>query len=721
MSNNYGIIQLITNGSGDLFLTGNPEITFFKCVYRRHTNFSIESIEVPFNNYVNFNKISMINIPKIGDLVNKIYLKVILPSISFKDKVLSSYKVYETINLKDLINILMNDELNNDEKIEEIEKINITEENDDITIEPDTQNIEEINNIKITIEELIRKKILRLNINYDILKEYFNLFMKLYNEISNINKDLEYNYSAHNILVYINNLISSYSNTKLNLNENIEYNNEIINIIKEIIEKSRIYNLDQNISISQEFNSTDIINIFKIYQLELNKNDIIIVDEESTEPLPIDNIKHLKDYNIIINKEEDYHDDEEMDKKNLIKIINFIEIIKKYIKIIDKEYNLLIKYYEDILKEVLNNNYKFAWVERLGYALIDYIEINIGGNKIDKQYGQWMNIWYELTKNKNLEEKFNELIGNIKELTEYNKEEKPEYTLYIPLQFWFNKYIGLSLPLVALENNDVQLKFKFRSFQELSYINKPFTNILGSLDNMLINNNKQLKASLLIDYIYLDTNERLKFARAGHEYLIEQIQINQETDLLEKKHSIKLNFNHPVKGLVWVIQRCKDLMNNDNKNKCLWDKYTLEKSKIDDYYFEDLTEEEIEELTDEQKELYKINKSSFKYNPILSSSLTFNDKDRCKENINNYYNYLQPYQHLNNSPNEGINSYWFSLMPNEYQPSGECNMSDIPEIRLNLNINPYFENTKDPYNLYVYAVNYNILRIIGGFGNIAYV
>ena len=721
MSNNYGIIQLITNGSGDLFLTGNPEITFFKCVYRRHTNFSIESIEVPFNNYVNFNKISMINIPKIGDLVNKIYLKVILPSISFKDKVLSSYKVYETINLKDLINILMNDDLNNDEKIEEIEKINITEENDDITIEPDTQNIEEINNIKITIEELIRKKILKLNINYDILKEYFNLFMKLYNEISNINKDLEYNYSAHNILVYINNLISSYSNTKLNLNDNIEYNNEIINIIKEIIEKSRIYNLDQNISLSQEFNSTDIINIFKIYQLELNKNDIIIVDEESTEPLPIDNIKHLIDYNTIINKEEDYHDDEEMDKKNLIKVLNFIEIIKKYIKLIDKEYNLLIKYYEDILKEVLNNNYKFAWVERLGYALIDYIEINIGGNKIDKQYGQWMNIWYELTKNKNLEEKFNELIGNIKELTEYNKEEKPEYTLYIPLQFWFNKYIGLSLPLVALENNDVQLKFKFRSFQELSYINKPFTNILGSLDNMLINSNKQLKASLLIDYIYLDTNERLKFARAGHEYLIEQIQINQETDLLEKKHSIKLNFNHPVKGLVWVIQRCKDLMNNDNKNKCLWDKYTLENSNIDDYYFEDLTEEEIEELTDEQKELYKINKSSFKYNPILSSSLTFNDKDRCKENINNYYNYLQPYQHFNNSPIEGINSYWFSLMPNEYQPSGECNMYDIPEIRLNLNINPYFENTKDPYNLYVYAVNYNILRIIGGFGNIAYV
>ena len=332
-----------------------------------------------------------------------------------------------------------------------------------------------------------------------------------------------------------------------------------------------------------------------------------------------------------------------------------------------------------------------------------------------------MNIWYELTKNKQLEEKFNEIIGDIKELTDYNKEEKPEYTLYIPLQFWFNKYIGLSLPLVALENNDVQLKFKFRSFQELSYINKPFTNILGSLDNLLINNNKQLKASLLIDYIYLDTNERLKFARAGHEYLIEQIQINQETDLLEKKHSLKLNFNHPVKGLVWVIQRKKDLMNNDNKNKCLWDKYTLENSNIDDYYFKDLTEEEIKELTDEQKELYKIDKSSFIYNPILSSSLIFNDKFRCKENINNYYNYLQPYQHLNNSPSEGINSYWFSLMPNEYQPSGECNMSDIPTIILSLNINPYFENTKDLYNLYVYAINYNILRIIGGFGNIAYV
>ena len=238
---------------------------------------------------------------------------------------------------------------------------------------------------------------------------------------------------------------------------------------------------------------------------------------------------------------------------------------------------------------------------------------------------------------------------------------------------------------------------------------------------MLMNNNKQLKASLLIDYIYLDTNERLKFARAGHEYLIEQIQINQETDLLEKKHSIKLNFNHPVKGLVWVIQRCKDLINIDNKNKCLWTNFTLENSNINDYYFDNLTDDEIDELTDEQKEQYKINKSSFKYNPILSSSLTFNDKDRCKENINNYYNYLQPYQHFNNSPAEGINSYWFSLMPNEYQPSGECNMSDIPEIRLTLNINSYFENTKDPYNLYVYAVNYNILRIIGGFGNIAYV
>lgn len=728
---NYGIIQLITNGSGDLFLTGNPEITFFKCVYRRHTNFSIESIEVPFNNYVNFNKTSMINIPKIGDLVNKIYLKAVLPSIAFKDTNISNYKVYENINLDDLINILTNDDLNNDEKIKKIEKININEENNDVSIKPNNSNIQEIdNNIKITIYELINNKLLELYNNYDILKDYINLFMSLYNKIKEIYETKLINiYDAYNLLVTINKTIETYNNTKLNLSDDtlLQYKNKLREIISELIKKSRIYNIDRNIPLTEEYVDIDLINIFFIYKINLNK--IIEVVEEITEETEEYNVNPLlSDYETIINendkteqeKEKYINEDKSWDEMKLERVKKNIELIKRRLKDIDYKYCLLINEYEKIMKDIQNDNCKFAWVEKIGYALIDYIEVSIGGNKIDKQYGQWMEIWNELTSNKQLEEKFNELIGNVKELTDFNKEEKEEYTLYVPLQFWFNKYIGLSLPLVALENNDVQLKFKFRSFQELTYINKKFTDTYGSLDNLFYNNNKQLKASLLIDYIYLDTNERLKFARAGHEYLIEQIQINTEKDLIEKKHSIKLNFNHPVKGLVWVIQRSKDLINNDNLNKCLWFDYTLENSNID-YYFENLTEEEIEELTEEQKEQYKIDKSTFKYNPILSSSLTFNDKDRFKLNINNYYNYLQSYQHFNNSPKEGINSYWFSLMPNEYQPSGECNMSDIPEIRLTLNINPYFENTKDTYNLYVYAVNYNILRIIGGFGNIAYV
>jgi hypothetical protein len=287
---------------------------------------------------------------------------------------------------------------------------------------------------------------------------------------------------------------------------------------------------------------------------------------------------------------------------------------------------------------------------------------------------------------KDQQEAYFRMIGNVDELTTFDRTTKPQYTMLIPLQFWFCRYSGAALPLVALNYNDISLRIKFRKFSECAYIESTVSDTT-SLDDILDNKGIDMEASLLIEYIYLDSEERRKFAQASHEYLIEQLQVEYEDNFMEKTCQMNLYFEHPCKGLLWIVQQNSLLKNLDGHTKCQWTSYLTETGEI----------------------------------PVLTSEMIFDNYTRIEKQSYGYFNYLQPYMCTKNTPSDGINCYWFSLFPYEHQPSGTCNMSKIPYVKMMFHINPYFYDNNETYTMTVYAVNYNILRIIGGMGNVAYV
>jgi len=301
-----------------------------------------------------------------------------------------------------------------------------------------------------------------------------------------------------------------------------------------------------------------------------------------------------------------------------------------------------------------------------GLRLINYVEIEIGGQKIDKQYSHWMYIWNELSLPKSKRAGYDDMVGAAGGLVSgLNKQ------LFVPLEFWFCRNVGLALPLIALQYHEVKINLNFESMDKCKGE--------GQTDDL-----KTFGASLWVDYIFLDTDERRRFAQLSHEYLIEQLQFTGEEAVAENVKS-KLNFNHPCKELIWFVS---------NKNKIEdWMNYTTDNADM--------------------KESAIVSKNKTK-----NAKLVLNGNDRFAERHGSYFNMVQPFQHHENVPsNAGINVYSFALKPEEHQPSGTLNMSRIDTAVLNLTTNTV-DTANDALN--VYAVNYNVLRIMSGMGGIAY-
>jgi hypothetical protein len=199
---------------------------------------------------------------------------------------------------------------------------------------------------------------------------------------------------------------------------------------------------------------------------------------------------------------------------------------------------------------------EFAWVRRLGHAIIEYTELEIGGSQIDKQYGDWLTIWYELTHEVGQEYGYAKMIGDIPLLTDIstlswdcpeNNLLKPSYRLYVPLQFYFCRNNGLALPLIALQYHQVKIYVLFRPAFQCFIASAAFGR--GAEPFELED------TSLWVNYVYLDTEERRRFAQVSHEYLIEQLQFTGEESIgLANSGKFKLNFNHPCKALYWVTR-----------------------------------------------------------------------------------------------------------------------------------------------------------------------
>jgi hypothetical protein len=324
------------------------------------------------------------------------------------------------------------------------------------------------------------------------------------------------------------------------------------------------------------------------------------------------------------------------------------------------------------------------------------------------------------------------MVGADKDITSFNNT-----TLYIPLEFWFCRNVGLALPLIALQYHEVKIKIDFETKEKCLFSSKgassteseayvPGTGTVADITDM----------SLWVDYIFLDTDERRRFAQLSHEYLIEQLQFTgTETLNGAATNRVKLNFNHPCKELIWVAKP------NNFARKACWYNYTT----VDNV---DLTSAIVSaqlpapvignvNITNFSSSNYMagFNFGSNNSGQIAASSpfadtiLQLNGNDRFSVRDGTYFSFVQPYQHHTNIPsNPGINVYSFALKPEDHQPSGTLNMSRIDTATLMVTTKPNLTTTLtgtgsgaltyDGIN--IYAVNYNVLRILSGMGGLAY-
>jgi len=316
-----------------------------------------------------------------------------------------------------------------------------------------------------------------------------------------------------------------------------------------------------------------------------------------------------------------------------------------------------------------------------GLRLIDYVELEIGGQKIDKQYSHWMYVWNELSLPISKRDGYKKMVGGDGGVLSDTSNDQ----LYVPLEFWFCRNVGLALPLIALQYHEVKVNILFQTADKC----KGSANDLGNLG----------ATSLWVDYIFLDTDERRRFAQLSHEYLIEQLQFTGTESISGTIAKPKLSFNHPCKELYWFVE-AKDTTDTANSN-INWFNYTKTPGALADV-FDKVSERDGVTST----------------NPIVSAKLVLNGNDRFSERPGSYFNLVQPYQHHENIPaNAGLNVYSFALKPEEHQPSGTLNMSRIDTAALNLSLSLRSNVTS---LLHVYAVNYNVLRILSGMGGLAY-
>jgi len=469
-------------------------------------------------------------------------------------------------------------------------------------------------------------------------------------------------------------------------------------------------------------------------------------------------------------------------------------------------------------------NTRFRWLNYVGHRLIKQVEIEIGGSRIDRQYGDWMQIWTQLTQPLGTQVSFDDMVGNSADLVLLkdgsgvaldatcaaseatnsclSRAGTPMKTLYIPLQFWYCRNPGLAIPLIALQYHEVRINVEFEQNYNCCYADQAvnsdysgitsqafpansFGNGVSSLSQLQL-----VAASIYIDYVYLDTEERRRFAQQSHEYLIDQLQFTGDETVTASSNKIQMNFNHPTKELVWVVQR--DSFVDCNSPPTPWISEALGQQPFN--YSDDWSTEGIVTAVlgrgalatngagtgipsfsvsagsgagggagfaygapflpgvgaasgaglSTGSEIYNgsgtgdaqffegttnyllakvILASNVKCegkNPVEVAKIQLNGQDRFDEREGRYFDKVQPWQHHTRTPSTGINVYSFALKPEEHQPSGTCNFSRIDKATLNLTLSVNTVRNARTAKVRIYAVNYNVLRVMSGMGGLAY-
>jgi hypothetical protein len=462
------------------------------------------------------------------------------------------------------------------------------------------------------------------------------------------------------------------------------------------------------------------------------------------------------------------------------------------------------------------------WLDFPGEQLIAQVEVEIGGQRIDRHYGDWMHIWNQLTMSAGQEKGYYAMVGNTTQLTYLTdpafsnvdgpcqsdaprqicapRNALPETTLYIPLQFWFCKNPGLALPLIALQYHEVRVNIDLRPIDECLWAVTTLSADSGSVKVSQAYNQSLVAASLFVDYVFLDTDERRRMAQNPHEYLIDQLQFTGDESVGSSSNKIKLNFNHPVKELIWVVQPdanvdyCSSLESNTLLNKVLGAQPFNYTDSIDalpnaihafggpnsiagaagasggnnfdfinsDGLFQNAGAVDVDVsgnmftntvwnsnvsgatayYTEPNFVPQPGNGSNFESyvsdagtfvlsetaltlhcwgeNPVVTAKLQLNGQDRFSEREGSYFDLVQPFFSHTRTPDTGINVYSFALRPEEHQPSGTCNFSRIDNATLQLVLSNATVEGTSTAKVRVYATNYNVLRIMSGMGGLAY-
>tara|TARA_B110000483_G_C18149477_1_gene524813 strand:+ start:167 stop:1402 length:1236 start_codon:yes stop_codon:yes gene_type:complete len=320
-----------------------------------------------------------------------------------------------------------------------------------------------------------------------------------------------------------------------------------------------------------------------------------------------------------------------------------------------------------------------GWTVGLGHSIIRKAEILIGGVIVDTIDGEWLDIYTEFNLDASKKKGYYEMIKYSKVADNYSYNDA--MNLYIPLQFWFCRNMGSSLPLIALQYHDVTVNIHIRPLSECVFA---------------INSNDKpkqvniLEAKLYCNYIFLDTKERKHFAQSSHEYLITQHQKNINNVINYSNSSLKvdLEFNLPVKTLYWTLQ------NREAQKMNLWNDFSLNPQRI--------------------KRIKRIE-------PLKSVEMKLNGHDRFSERSAEHFRLIEPYNFSNVIPDKFMYTYNFGINPDSYQPSGAINFSriDSSSMFFNFNMNSSVSGTND-IDIKIYAINYNILIISNGMGGVKY-
>jgi len=454
------------------------------------------------------------------------------------------------------------------------------------------------------------------------------------------------------------------------------------------------------------------------------------------------------------------------------------------------------------LEVVLDSGFYNNDQGRLGYNLLKYVELEIGGQVIDRQYGEFLFLWDCLTSDLKQGEKLHSMVGAsaLQGAQQMGGQQNcnsgsgrpslPNDVLYVPFFFWYTRSPGAALPLIALQYHEVRINILWN---DANFIAGDFSQNLFKIPP------QPIQAAIYVDYIYLDTEERRRMAQQSHEYLIEQTQFNEDKGMSSYSNRVDLTFNHPVKELIWVVQptgytNCnfaqetylaRSFLNvADSTGSARWNvtsygkNYTslalnttgvsyavgstvtipggnLSGGAANNLMFTILNinndgspagwtnpnGEAVISLNSTGKRLQPF---TYDLPAVYEQWIQINGQDRLDKRYGDYFNKVQPYQHHTGSVNPtivnysnappvglfnvannqaGVYCYSFALKPEEHQPSGTCNFSRIDTATIvmtldgSLNVNQNSDTTMD---VRVYAINYNILRVMSGMGGLAY-